>query len=527
MSKSSNSTTGVILLKLLLSVPFFFLLYTLKENHSDDRLAVLSALKNDRHSLRIFRGFAEVCLLIFCTAICIKVLDESLGKEMVSVLLFGEAQKEDDNEVFVKDTSGDYRLVSAAPIDGIEENEPTTLINDLHPSTSRIASSGMDMILLLSISLLLFTINSDYTSKYSHLSFPFLPSSVFPLTLFFLFLCFIIFPWNRRRTFLLVVWRTLEAPFRYVTFRDGLVGDILTSTVRPMQDIAYSFFYLFSGLNGGIDSSTILYAFVLPACAVTPLWLRFLQCLRQSHDLRKRWPYLGNAFKYFVAAEVALFGLFVPNNKDKFIWRLCFVIATLYQIWWDTFMDWELFQYDASTRTYSLRTRRLYSYRFFYYFIFTINFLLRFCWTLSFIPPQTLSRAGLVLDTFSAEADFKNLINPALASAEIIRRSLWALIRIELQAIKMLDQSITTDKETDILHPDQSSSSAISDDDLQEMLPMEIENSANDYSTLLQQPFAMFQTKLSLNSEIQVLSELVLYSTAFTSLGILAAAHRE
>jgi len=193
MSKSSNSTTGVILLKLLLSVPFFFLLYTLKENHSDDRLAVLSALKNDRHSLRIFRGFAEVCLLIFCTAICIKVLDESLGKEMVSVLLFGEAQKEDDNEVFVKDTSGDYRLVSAAPIDGIEENEPTTLINDLHPSTSRIASSGMDMILLLSISLLLFTINSDYTSKYSHLSFPFLPSSVFPLTLFFSFSLFYYF----------------------------------------------------------------------------------------------------------------------------------------------------------------------------------------------------------------------------------------------------------------------------------------------------------------------------------------------
>merc|ERR1712174_121165 len=126
------------------------------------------------------------------------------------------------------------------------ESEPTTLIDDLHPSTSRIASSGMDMILLFSISLLLFTLNSDFTSKYSHLSFPFLPSCVFPLTLFFLFLCFIFFPWKRRRTFWLVVWRTLEAPFRYVTFRDGLVGDILTSTVRPMQDIAYSLFYFFS-----------------------------------------------------------------------------------------------------------------------------------------------------------------------------------------------------------------------------------------------------------------------------------------
>jgi len=327
-----------------------------------------------------------------------------------------------------------------------------------------------------------------------------------PLSLLLLFIMICIYPWSKRRNFWLIVWRTIQAPLVSVTFRDGMIGDIFTSIVRPMQDLCYSLFYLLSGFNPVIDeTSWILYTFVLPACTASPLWWRFLQNLRQTYDHRQRWPYLGNAFKYFIAAEVALFGLFAPSNKDKWLWLLMFVIATLYQVWWDTFMDWDLFHYDG--KSYTLRTNRMYKYNLLYYFIFVLNFLLRFCWTLSFIPPQTLSREGLLLPTLSSDAHFKNIINPALASAEIIRRSLWALLRVELQAIKMTQhQSVKTKL------------------DQLSMLPMSIETSD---SIIITQPFLSFQTSIATNTQLQVLTELFLYGTCFASLGIIAAAHKE
>merc|ERR1712228_671109 len=101
-------------------------------------------------------------------------------------------------------------------------------------------------------------------------------------------------------------------------------------------------------------------------------------------------------------------------------------------------MDWELFHimdYGNTTSRFTLRKRRLYKCTVFYYIIFTLNVLLRFCWTLSFIPTETLSRTGLLItSTFSSDEDLfaRNVINPALASAEIIRRSLWTLLRVEL-----------------------------------------------------------------------------------------------
>jgi hypothetical protein len=70
---------------------------------------------------------------------------------------------------------------------------------------------------------------------------------------------------------------------------------------------------------------------------VSPLWWRFLQNLRQSYEAKQRWPHLGNALKYFVAAEVALFGVFDPSKKQTFLWLSCFVIATLYQVSWSMF----------------------------------------------------------------------------------------------------------------------------------------------------------------------------------------------
>jgi len=612
---------------------------------------ITNYILNDRSTLRIYRGIAEICLMIICSSICLYVLEKNLSVYMVRVLIFGEVDDNDDGkELFGFDENNgivyrldkddeeeditttsrmeqysdkkysdnddekkkylddkgfvldvekddddekdsddgkedsdrdeeDVKLISSDSLKTVKTSNVTKQVESSSIIPLNVANAGMDIILLLSISLLLYTKskmnqesqdNSNNISNNNRRPLSFLLSvnpSLYPLLLIFIFIFISIFPFQTsRKNFWLVVFRTIEAPLASVTFRDGLIGDIFTSSVRPLQDLSYSFFYLLSGLDPNMvksiidtraSSEWILYTFVLPACTVSPLWWRFLQNLRQAYDYRKRWPYLGNAFKYFIAAEVALFGLFVPKNKNSFIWISCFVIATLYQIWWDTFMDWELFHVSSSTTTssttksrilnfFTLRKTRLYKYKILYYFIFGINVLLRFCWTLSFIPPHTLSRAGLLIPTFSNDADllFKNIIHPALASAEIIRRTLWTLLRVELQAIKKIKESsnkasnITNNEDDDDNEASNKNDDVVYDkfDDLNDMMPMSIETTTDDSSystattrTMLQsiQPFSIFQTSFAVNTEVQVLTELALWATAFASLGIIAAAHRE
>jgi hypothetical protein len=332
-----------------------------------------------------------------------------------------------------------------------------------------------------------------------------------------------------------------------------------------------------------VEHSWLLHTCILPACMISPLWWRFLQNLRQAYHEKQRWPYLGNALKYMIAAEVALFGVFDPSNKQTFVWLTSFTVATLYQVWWDVVMDWELLEishssscedeedttrskyggygYDDATRRRStwfgalrqwipnvrLRKKRLYPTNA-YYAILVINVLLRFCWTLSFIPPNYLSRSGEIAQQFSVV--IQQFFSPLIASAEIIRRSLWGLIRLELEAFKVkgrIDaekESVVGSKASQELHarsapalatkPSESDieTDAAYDMSLDDMQPMNIglgrRNFGNSASRTKQPWLSLvFQSDMSHMSDIQILMELCLWATAFTSLGIFAAAHRE
>ncbi len=83
-----------------------------------------------------------------------------------------------------------------------------------------------------------------------------------------------------------------------------------------------------------MEQSWIVHTVVLPACMISPLWWRFLQNMRQVNDSQQRWPYLGNALKYFCAASVAMTGVYHPRlvNQSSPVWLTCFVVATLYQV---------------------------------------------------------------------------------------------------------------------------------------------------------------------------------------------------
>lgn len=315
-----------------------------------------------------------------------------------------------------------------------------------------------------------------------------------------------------------------------------------------MQDLAFTSFYVLSGLQGWwthdynldeaatpVERSWILRTAILPACMVSPLWWRYLQNLRQSYDNKQRWPYLGNALKYLVAAEIAMFGVFDPMKKQNRVWLGCFVCATLYQVWWDVFMDWELFEFRKWR--ISLRRERLYPYRLLYWVIFWENLVLRFCWLLSFMPHSYLDRTGVLQTTFSG--DISRILNPLLASAEIIRRTLWGLLRFELEAIKNCGDEpgvkaqlarITGEKDHDSFCDEEE----YSPPGEIELHPMGMEGSEVHGSTLTvvlpakwHSPQVNMPNDMSNNTDLQILMELCIWGAVFASGGMLAAAHRD
>ena len=412
---------------------------------------------------------------------------------------------------------------------------------------------------------------------------------LFPITLFIMSALLLIIPWRKRKVLWTIVSLTLGAPFYEVTFRDGFIGDILTSTVRPLQDLAYTVVFLFLGLQswwdsqaynnsttateGGIslddvplERSWLLHTFILPACTLSPLWWRFLQNLRQCFDSKQRWPYLGNAFKYMLAAEVAIFGMFDPSVKKHPVWITCFFVATLYQVWWDVFMDWGLLEWNEDEVTYryyhsksssssgsdgggrkglfwwwpyKLRSRRAYPHRWIYYTIFIINFCLRFVGMLTLIPPVYLSRrTGLIVNTWY-DPDVQLFVGSMAASAEIFRRTIWALLRLEWEVIKTSPSPLLSGKNEDEEVPKGE------DDDLlylleeeTDMKPMAISSSSSDGDRGGRLGFLTSNERwpsISLGSlsdmsnlnGIQILSELCAWATIFSGIAIIAAAHRE
>lgn len=478
--------------------------------------------------------------------------DENEDAQVVAPLRKDAAVSWDD----AQDGEFDAHYESDGEVEeGVDKGHHGHLVPAVVPSALIVASAALDMLLLILVTLFFFTISSsaldlsasnssdapednkanDIWNMFARVAAP-----IFPLLLF-LYLGFVaLFPWTKRGPFWMVLSLTLTAPWHDVSFRDGFIGDILTSSVRPLQDIAFTVSYLLFGLRGWwsqsyledgtsfvdqadanvpeMERSWLLHTVILPTCMVSPLWWRFMQNLRQCHDVRQRWPYLGNALKYFLAAQVAMFGVFHPTSQSSSVWLACFVVATLYQVWWDVFMDWGLLvrkQHNNSGSIiggaccWQLRSERLYSRRWVYWTIAWVNLVLRFCWTLSFLPPRYLNPAGVLTEYFSG--DLNIVLGSTIATAEIIRRMLWGLLRFEWEAIKETRDDVET--------------SRLGEDDRGlEMTPMKMGDDGSTPSSLI--PRVAFSNDMSSMNDIQVLGELGLYAGGFCLFGMVLAAHR-
>mmetsp|Transcript_21909 Transcript_21909/g.30859 ORF Transcript_21909/g.30859 Transcript_21909/m.30859 type:complete len:764 (-) Transcript_21909:521-2812(-) len=326
------------------------------------------------------------------------------------------------------------------------------------------------------------------------------PAKILPLIFLSVLMVRSVIPPGRRGRFWSTVKFTAMAPFHSVNFRDAFIGDVMTSLVRPIQDVLFALTYYFTVIWGTLfrnyglaeatkilERSWFLHNIVLTSFALLPLWWKFLQCLRMSYDSGKRWPYLGDAFKYLSAALVILFGMTHPEDRICFWWIFAFTIATLYQIWWDTVMDWELLVITPKNESQSslecrfsctisslrptssfllmiqmyliqpledalrrvchsipnldqinLRPKRLYKSETFYWKIFLFNAVFRFTWMLCFIPPYKLS--GDKEQIFSS--DVSTPIGVLLPILEILRRTFWGFLKVETETLRLMDADV-------------------------------------------------------------------------------------
>jgi len=463
------------------------------------------------------------------------------------------------------------------------------------PSAAYVCNTSLNILLLTLVTLFLFTISSSAGGHYidqqtttNSSSSPIsllskvgdIAAPTFPLLLFTYLTLRTILPWTRTKRYLWTVLAyTVGAPAYEVTFRDGFVGDILTSTVRPMQDLAYTVFYLTMGLQGWwtvrttninnnndddtsfgnevpIERSWLLHTVLLPALTLSPLWWRFCQTLRQTYVTKNRWPYLGNAAKYFIAAQVAVFVVYEPERRGELGWRVCAVLGTLYQIWWDVFMDWELLEVELENGGNSgggevgstdkwwypsirmrLRRNRLYQSRVTYVGIAILNVVLRFGWTLTFVPDRYLSpKSGMLLQNFTTGGNgtLREMIGPALAAAEIVRRTLWGLLRLELEALKVVEKLRNEEEQEEKRHAIENGENiGLMDVSMLEMEgddvvlePMAIGSSGGKSSSSLMETVVLWND-MSASSDVHVMWELCFYATVFTGMGMIAAVHRQ
>lgn len=589
-------------------------------------LAVFTALSRHPPSMRVYRGLIELIILSFCASLSLYVWEcVIVDKTIIKELMFAKpytlltsslhgteistchvvvnANDECDYDDSMRGIELEKEKINYNKVQKEEEiiqhndDEDDMLINNYNdnndqimPTSTSLLNKSLDYLLLFLISLFLFTISSSAGGQYidqtntqksnidqnknqlilllSQISL--IAAPIFPLVLFFFFILHLFFPWNTSRYhFWTCISYTIGAPFYDVSFRDGFIGDIFTSMVRPMQDLAYTSFYLMSGLQGWwivhrnnnnndlhkvssttfeedvilqpVEHSWLLHTIILPACMVSPLWWRYCQTLRQCYDTKKRWPYLGNALKYFLAAQVVILSVFFEPKKQNYfyIWIGLYVVATIYQIAWDIFMDWEMFvlsrRKDDGTYYFELRKDRLYEYKSVYIGILILNIILRFGWILNFIPMEYLSQMTGVLEyTFSA--DFATFVSPLLACAEIIRRTMWGFLRFELEALKNMkrDKCIVSSSVNGGNIESEDSKIVCNDnddvDDGLEMKPMSIATTVNNPTNMMSfksLSSVTFRNDLSTATDVQILWELCAYATIFMCTGIIAGIHRE
>jgi hypothetical protein len=183
------------------------------------------------------------------------------------------------------------------------------------------------------------------------------------------------------------LYQNIIAPFGVVRFKDFFVGDVLTSLVRPLQDIYFTGCFFITDEWQSMSASNKCkpnFKIVL-IVSLIPYYIRFWQCINRFYFTKSWFPHLVNAGKY-LATIIQIIVHYYKNTYQSYdlLFVLVATFATLYSYAWDITMDWGLLR--GKKEGNRLLRDKLKFPRSFYYFSMITNLMLRFSWTLNLIP---------------------------------------------------------------------------------------------------------------------------------------------
>jgi len=240
-----------------------------------------------------------------------------------------------------------------------------------------------------------------------------------------------------------------------------------------MQDIPAALCYLFQShpqtenmverfKKNGHTCNAAAMQFVLPLIAGLPYLWRGLQCLRRYRDSvaskNTDITHLFNFGKYMACLGVVLAGAICPSRIGIVV--VVSVVATAYAGFWDLAIDWGLGYYDLIPSCWPQASlgsgssslldasngqwRRSYSNgdgmpeqngqtrkpgrslsRHVYWACSMLDIMLRCTWVFTLMPPHIVTKHIVWRVVFVS----------VISSAEVVRRSMWAVLRIENEQI--------------------------------------------------------------------------------------------
>ena len=254
-----------------------------------------------------------------------------------------------------------------------------------------------------------------------------------------------IFQHESRFSLLRTLWESVIAPAAPVTFWHVIVADYLTSLAKAFSDLQLSACVSSAILAerkpayGSYTPTVVLWEAHYASCIDTPwnalmlalpFWWRLMQCLK-VYSVTKESKNLWNALKYSTAFPLVYAGYIRrhrPSPHHDHLFVLAAVIQSGYCFFWDVQMDWGLLRRDPrSAFGWSLRQELLISpSKAMYFWLCVFNLALRFIWAATLFGVAASPGGGMFF----------------LEAVEILRRTVWAIFRIEWEYIvKVLPQS--------------------------------------------------------------------------------------
>ncbi|XP_024357946.1 phosphate transporter PHO1 [Physcomitrium patens] len=249
-----------------------------------------------------------------------------------------------------------------------------------------------------------------------------------PVGVLLIFLALLFNPLNfcyrsSRFFFLNVMLHIVCAPLYKVALAEFFVADQLTSQVSTLRNLEFVLCYYSGGYFLSRDSNSCNnskrfehWTYVL---ALLPYWWRFWQCFRRWAEENYESIHMANAGKYLSAmAAVALKITYSKNSGTGWLtmFFIASTIATVYQVYWDTVVDWGLLRRDSKNKW--LRDELLLERKWMYFASMVLNILLRLAWIQSMTHLTFGSLDSCVMDFI-------------FAALEIFRRGHWNFYRLE------------------------------------------------------------------------------------------------